>query len=179
MKSDVKEINKLILRISKNDEVALETLFNITKEKMYYIAYEVLTNASYVDDVLSESYLKIYKSAKSFNPKLNGYNWIYEIVKNTALDINRKSKNEKFIKMDESFLSDYTSDHYKMNNQILINALKCLTPEEQEIIYLKIWERYTLKDIAKKLDKNLTYVHRKYIQSLEKLKSIMDEEYGG
>ncbi|MDE5715073.1 MAG: sigma-70 family RNA polymerase sigma factor [Anaeroplasmataceae bacterium] len=179
MKGDVKEINKLILRISKNDEMALETLFNITKEKMYFIAYEILTNSNYVDDVLSEAYLKIYKNAKYFNPKLNGFNWIYEIVKNTAIDLNRKTKNEKIVKLDESIISNYTSHTYKMDNKVLRSALKSLTQEEQQIIYLKIWERYTLKDIAKRLDKNLTYVHRKYIQSLEKLKSLMDEEYGG
>ena len=94
MQEDTIKIKELIKRISKNDERALEELFENTKKKLKYVAKQYLIEKSYADDVLSESYLKIYKRSKTFNEKYNGYSWMYEIVKNTALDYNRKLARE-------------------------------------------------------------------------------------
>lgn len=47
------KINKLILRISKGDEDALNELFLLTRRILYFMAQKYLYDKSYADDLLS------------------------------------------------------------------------------------------------------------------------------
>lgn len=174
MPVDVITINELIKSISKNDEAALEKLFQLTKESLFHVAKEYLQEPSYAEDVLSEAYLKIYKKAHTFNTKYNGFNWLYEIVKNTAIDYNKKFIKEPTISYeDELYLSDEEISRLINNKKIKI-ALKVLDKQEYEIIYLRIWEGRTIESIAKTLKYNVTGVYRRYNEALLKLKKELE-----
>ena len=175
MQEDTIKIKELIKRISKNDERALEELFENTKKKLKYVAKQYLIEKSYADDVLSESYLKIYKRSKTFNEKYNGYSWMYEIVKNTALDYNRKLARElKTVEYDDSIYNPNEEFLTKIKREDIQQALKELDEREYEVIYLRIWENRTLKMIAKKLDYNITGVYRVYSTAIEKLRKVLE-----
>ena len=89
----VEKINKLIVRIAKGDTYALDELFVITGRMLLFMARKYLYNKSYAEDLVSETYLKVVKSADSFDKKQNGLNWLYKIVKNGALNHNLKERN--------------------------------------------------------------------------------------
>lgn len=172
---EVERIRELIKRVAKNEEKALEELFKLTKNALYKVAKEYLEEKSYAEDVLSEGYLKIYKKSKLYNEKYNGYNWMYEIIKNTAIDYNRKQKKEKKIE-------EYNDSIYKANGNMdsryrkeeIRQAMKVLDEREYRIIYLRIWENRTLKTIAEVMKYNLTGVYRVYQEALDKLRKVLE-----
>ncbi|MDE6656904.1 MAG: RNA polymerase sigma factor [Anaeroplasmataceae bacterium] len=175
MQEDLSKIKDLIRRISKDDEKALEELFQITKQKLYYVAKKFLIEKSYIEDVLSESYLKIYKRSRGYNERYDGYTWMYTIVKNTAIDYNRKiGRQGTIVEYDDSIYNPNEEFISKIKREDIQQALKELDEQESEIIYLRIWENRTLKVIAKKLDYNITGVYRKYNEALEKLRKVLE-----
>lgn len=178
MNHETKVINKLIVDISHNDEKALEELFYLTKEKLYYIACKYLVDTSKADDVLSRAYEKIYLNSNKFNKKYNGFNWMYEIVKNLALDSNKEDLRNNHVEFNEDYhVSDKTANN--LSRTIKINmALNSLEPLEKEIVILRIWENNKLKDIAKELDMPISSVHRTYKNALAKLKEMLSEMEG-
>lgn len=169
MNKEASKINKLIYKISQNDSKALEDLFALTKEKMRYLASKYLNDKTLVDDVLSISYYKIYKNADKFDKKLNGFNWMHEIVKNSAIDQNKLESKHNNENLDENTYCEQST----FENKNLEIAMKALPELEYKIVRLKIWENLTLKEIALELNMSISKVHRIYTNALNQLKESM------
>ncbi len=137
-----------------------------------------MIDTSKTDDVLSRAYEKIYLNSAKFNKQYNGFNWIYEIVKNVALDANKEDLRNSHIEFNEDYhISDKTTNN--LASKITINiALNSLEPLEKKIVVLRIWENNKLKDIAKELDMPISSVYRVYKIALTKLKKILSEMEG-
>ena len=169
---DPKEINRLLLRIAKEDEKALEELYDKTYGLMVSIAVKELKEKSCANDVVSEAYVKIYQKIKQFDGKRNGIDWIYQIVKNQARDYYRW-----YIKQTEEY--DDTSYVIKTNVSVeqrknLGVALRILTEEEYRIVYLRMWERWTLKDIAREYKYSISMAYRIYDNALRKMREFLE-----
>ncbi len=169
----VKKVNKCIYRIALFDEKALDELYAITKESMWFVARKYLVDKSKIDDVLNEAYLNIYRKASSFDSSQNGINWMYSIVKNAALNQNRTDKRFDSEEFPEE--TDLTTDDNLEQNlviRLLIEeALKILSDKEKEIIELSFWEQKTLKEIAQHLNMPISSVHYAYKNALKKIKN--------
>lgn len=170
---DPKEIKALLIRISKEDEKALEELYKLTYGLLIKVALTTLKDKTYAADVVSEAYAKIYQRIKQYDKNRSGLEWIYQIVKNQAIDYNRW-----FIKETEEYddlvyvKGSYITIEEKQKLQL---ALKRLSEEEYRIIYLRMWERWTLKDIAKEYKYSISTAYRIYEGALEKLREYLKE----
>lgn len=169
----VKKVNKCIGKIALGDEKALNELYAITKESMWFVARKYLTDKSKIDDVLNEAYLNIYQNADSFNITQNGINWMYSIVKYAALNQNRTDKRFKYEEFSNE-LDITTNEDIEKNLvvQLLIEeAMEILNNKEKEIIRLSFWEQKTLKEIAQHLNMPTSSVHYTYKIALKKIKN--------
>ena len=175
---EAKIIRELLKRVAKDDEKALEELFHGTKNQLYLVAREYLNEKSYAEDVLSVGFLKIYKKSRLYNEKYNGYNWMHEIIKNTAIDFNRRHKKEKDIEEydDTTYMKDDGPKHIeeRIEKERIENALKVLDEREYKIIYMRIWERRTLSSIATIIKYNTTGVYKVYQEALRKLREVLE-----
>lgn len=170
----VEKINKLIVRIAKGDTYALDELFVITGRMLLFMARKYLYNKSYAEDLVSETYLKVVKSADSFDKKQNGLNWLYKIVKNGALNQNLKERNftEPIPEnvADKDFVSEW------LDTILVENAVSTLSDEEKDLIYLRYWEGYGIQEIADKLGKPLSTTHDMLKRTCKKLKQHLNTE---
>jgi len=92
--SDIDLVNGLI----KQDVKAQCHLYNKWYWYLYAIAFGILKNHMDTEDVLQESFLKIYKNINSFTPGKSLKAWMAVIVKHTALThiiLNRKYNNHE------------------------------------------------------------------------------------
>lgn len=175
MADEIAAINKLIVKVSHKNEKALEELFHLTREKLFYLACKYLNDKSLAEDVLLEVYSKVYEKAHTFDQKQNGFNWLHTMVKNKALDFNRThSKNDGDVEFNEEFYISNVEDSSPRLKNLKV-ALKYLTPEERNIIILKFWENSTLSDIAEKVNIPLSSLHRRYVKILHKLYKILSK----
>ena len=174
MVDNLSKLAELIVRIANNDEVALEELFKETSRSLYSIAGKYLIDKHNLDDVISDAYLKIYRNASRYNPKFNAFNWMYEIVKNTALDYNRRNAKEIPISSLGEYESCYEEDLIIIQRTQSRYALNSLTHIEYQVVYLKIWENRTLKEIADLLNENISRVYKIYVGALKKLRKNIE-----
>lgn len=83
----------LIKSSALGDQSAFNRLHALTCRKMRKAALSVLRSKGDVDDVLQDAYLKVWRHAASFDPtKSSPISWISVIVRNTALDVERRRK---------------------------------------------------------------------------------------
>src|SRR2546423_9511427 len=85
------ELVWLMAAVAKGDQAAFERLYAATRAKLYGVALRILRRSDLADEVIKETYLKIWHNAGSFDPKLaTPITWMVAIARNRALDLVRK-----------------------------------------------------------------------------------------
>ena len=86
------ELVWLLAAVAKGDQAAFERLYVATRAKLYGIALRILRRSDLADEVLQETYLKIWHNAGTFEPKVaSPITWMVAIARNRALDLVRKA----------------------------------------------------------------------------------------
>ena len=166
----IKKVNKLILKIARGDRRALEELFELTKKPLIYVAKTFLIDKNKAEDVLSETYLKVVKNAEKFDITKNGYNWMYEITKNIALNENRLDIKDIAT---EDFIPTYENTEGLINKIEVDRALQILSSEERRLIYAYYFEKKTLQEIADIENKSKSSIYERIENVLKKLRKFL------
>jgi len=149
----VLQVNSLIFAIADGSKEALDTLFLEFGGLLLNMAKKYVADKSKAEDIVSEVFLRLVKSAKSFKKDFNGLNWLFKTIKNEALNQNKKdgirltSNIDDFLNLKDCFDLENNS----VQNIAVASALEKLTPLEQKALYLKFWQGLTIREIAKEL----------------------------
>src|ERR1700688_3595976 len=85
------ELVWLIAAVAKGDRAAFERLYAATRAKLYGVVLRILRRQDLADEVMQETYLKIWSSAGQFDPALSSpITWMVAIARNRAIDLVRK-----------------------------------------------------------------------------------------
>src|ERR1700739_4106018 len=85
------ELVWLIAAVAKGDEAAFERLYATTRAKLYGVVLRILRRQDLAEEVIQETYVKIWNSAGQFNPGLSSpITWMASIARNRAIDLTRK-----------------------------------------------------------------------------------------
>src|ERR1700683_5349408 len=88
------ELVWLLAAVAKGDRAAFERLYAATRAKLYGVLLRILGSDALADDVLKETYLRVWNMAAKFDPTAaSPITWMVAIARNRAIDIVRKSGN--------------------------------------------------------------------------------------
>ncbi|WP_086477994.1 MULTISPECIES: RNA polymerase sigma factor [Arenibacter] len=97
-----KHIVELLLE---RDDKAMSLLYEHYGDTLLGVAFKVVRNEALAEDVLQESFLKIWRNSDSYDPsKAKLFTWLFRITRNTAIDKLRSvnTKSDKEIQIDVS-----------------------------------------------------------------------------
>jgi len=98
------ELVWLLAAVAKGDRTAFERLYAATRAKLYGVVLRILRRHDLADEVMQETYVKIWSSAGQFDPALSSpITWMVAIARNRAIDQVRK-KTEVSIDEDPAVL---------------------------------------------------------------------------
>jgi RNA polymerase sigma-70 factor, ECF subfamily len=140
--SDSKELERLLLLMSRKDEVAFEKLYAATKRKLFTTVLLIVKRQHLAEEVVQEVYVRIWLNAASYRPTLaSPMSWMTSIARNRAIDIARRSGRESY--MNESSLAHFSSDAFEViedendavNRQMSVFlALQTLDPARRQLV---------------------------------------------
>ena len=85
------ELVGLLAEVAKGDDAAFEQLYGATRAKLYGVLLRILGRPELADEVMQETYLKVWKMAGRFDPTVaSPITWMVAIARNRAIDIVRK-----------------------------------------------------------------------------------------
>ena len=86
-------LDELLAAVSRGDEAAFAELYQVTSAKLYAVALRILRSKEAAEDVVQDSYFKVWERARDFDPKIaSPITWMAAIVRNRALDeVRRKA----------------------------------------------------------------------------------------
>mgnify|MGYP006275680457 FL=1 len=93
---DAMSDNELLREARNGDADAFARLFEQYRPLLYRIAYR-LVGANDCDDVVMDTYLKVWRALPSYKGKASLKNWLCRVVRNAALDTlrSRSRRNER------------------------------------------------------------------------------------
>ena len=158
---------------NKNEKAFDELILSIEKE-MYLIAKVRLKDEDDISDAIQETILSCYRNLKKLRNNSFFKTWIIKILINKCNEIYRK-KNKHEISFEENEVENYikVEDETDIGFEMLI---KDLDAEEQLILTLYYYSKYTTKEICKMLKKNENTIKSKIIRARNKLRNQLEGE---
>ena len=153
------ELVWLLASVAKGDEAAFERLYAATRAKLYGVVLRILRRHDLADEVMQETYLKVWNTAASFDATVaSPITWMVAIARNRAIDIVRK-KGELSIEDEPEALSVAADTppplaRREMTEELkrLLACLGKLDPEKQRIVLLAYYSGWSREQLARKLD---------------------------
>ena len=169
-------LDEILKRLAGGDNKALEELYHETKSAIYGFSLTITKNAADSEDVLQETYLKIWANANRYTAKGTPMSWILMIAKNLSLMKLREKKKHQDLEPEEWDMEFHIPDSAgnTEDRHLLEAALNLLTLEEREIILLHAVSGLKHREIADLLDMALSTVLSKYHRALKKLRKYIE-----
>jgi RNA polymerase sigma-70 factor, ECF subfamily len=153
------ELVWLMAAVAKGDQAAFERLYVATRAKLYGVALRILRRSDLADEVIQETYLKIWNNAGTFDPKVaTPITWMVAIARNRALDLIRK-KTEASIE-DEPAAMDAAGEEpnplarREMTEELrrLLACLGQLEEDRRRMVLLAYYSGWSREQLAAKFD---------------------------
>ncbi len=155
MKFDLYSKEEILRGCKKNKRQFQEILYRKYAKKMYGICLSYAGDRDMAQDILQDSFIKIFNKIKDFNPEGSLEGWIRKIITNTAIDYLRKQKRiRNYISEKEEIKEGvYEPDALQqLQAQDVINMVEKLPDGARVVFNLYALEGYTHKEIAQKLE---------------------------
>lgn len=153
------ELVWLLAAVAKGDRAAFERLYGATRAKLYGVLLRILGTAELADDVMQETYLKVWKMAGTFDPTIaSPITWMVAIARNRAIDIARKRADVSVEDSPEAMAVAAEAPpplaRREMTEELrrLLSCLGKLDPEKQRIVLLAYYSGWSREQLAQKLD---------------------------
>lgn len=132
-------------------------------------------NAYDAEDMAQTVFVKVYSKLDTFDAEKSSLStWIFNITRNTLIDHQRAMSLRIHEEIPETMADDspdmLDSLIMEQEQERLVDALECLTREEQDLIILHYYKEYTLLKIAELMRKPYGQIKRLHTKALQKLK---------
>jgi RNA polymerase sigma-70 factor (ECF subfamily) len=170
-------INALLVRIQQGEVEAMNELYLQTKRGVFSFILPYLRDMHLCEDIMQDTYVKIFQNIQQFQPKTNGLNWMLTIAKNTALNlINVRQREDSFDTQEMNDVLDGGHDTYEFDSPIIQKAKALLPEDEAHIVFLYAIGDYKHREIADMLSLPLGTVTWKYNKAMKTLREAFRDE---
>jgi RNA polymerase sigma-70 factor (ECF subfamily) len=183
------EINSALIQANiekakKGDQVAFTFLLDFFWNEVYGFMLKRTENETDAEDIVIETFSKAFDKIGSYNPEYAFNTWLIAIAKNVHIDMLRKKKSALFIEItDEEDQQAYSvidstptvEDQLitEQNLSSLLNCIKQLKPQYQEVIQLRYFQELSYQEIADQLGEPLNNVKIKLLRAKKLLSEII------
>ncbi len=142
------------LQDSKSKEAAFGELVSLYKERLYWHIRNIVKDHHDTDDILQNTFIKIFKNIHGFKGDSQLYSWMYRIATNESLTfLNLKSKRLQLSseELQTNLIDNLQSDVYFEGDHIQLQLQKAiaLLPEKQQLVFnMKYFQELKYREIA-------------------------------
>jgi RNA polymerase sigma-70 factor (ECF subfamily) len=185
---------ELILHFQKTDDIeAYNILVARYKDPLMNFIYKFLGSRDLCEDVLQETFFRLYKNKDYYTTIAKFSTWIYTIAANLAKTELRKKNRRVFFSIqgtdlhgddqvaeielpDETYRPDDYADNV-IKNKIIMNALQKVKPLYRELIILRDIQELSYEEIAKITGLNIGTVKSRINRGRTRLQKLLKHIY--
>lgn len=177
------EENQLIQRLKniETQENAFRELMSLYKERLYWHIRKIVITHADADDVLQNTFVKVFRNIANFKAESKLYSWIYRIATNEAITfLNKKAKERKIDVNDMQLqvVENLHADVYFDGDEIQLKLQKAVAslPQKQQLVFnMKYFDDMKYQDISDVLETSVGALKASYHHAVKKIETILTE----
>tara|TARA_R100000306_G_scaffold62269_1_gene68033 strand:- start:7029 stop:7550 length:522 start_codon:yes stop_codon:yes gene_type:complete len=152
-----------------------EDLVSQYKERLYWHIRRMVISHDDADDVLQNTFIKVYKNLHNFNGESQIYTWLYRIATNESLTFIKKRKRTTQVgseELQESLVANLTSDPYFNGDEAqltLQKAIDTLPAKQKQVFVMKYFDELQYNEISEILDTSEGALKASYHHAVKKI----------
>ena len=164
----------------KTQNVAFQKLLRDYQKPLYNHIRNIVLNQDDTDDVLQNTFVKVFQHLKNFKGDSKLFSWMYRIATNEAITfINNKAKRNGTTSeaMQTKIVENLQSDSYFDGNDIQIKLQKAilLLPEKQQLVFkMKYFEEIKYENMSEILGTSVGALKASYHHAVKKIEEYMN-----
>lgn len=167
------------LRSQTHKEKAFRALITLYKERLYWHIRHIVKSHDDTDDVLQNTFIKIYRNIHNFKGDSKLFSWMYRIATNESITfINKNAKrlqttNEE---VQQLAINNLASDVYFEGSAIQLKLQKAIAtlPEKQQLVFnMKYFEDLKYKEISQILETSEGALKASYHIAVKKIEAYL------
>jgi RNA polymerase sigma-70 factor (ECF subfamily) len=167
------------LKTKKTQAQAFEVLVSTYKERLYWQIRGIVLNHEDADDVLQNTFIKVYKNIDGFKGDSKLFSWMYRIATNEALNfIKQRAKLQGITDIDyqEKLVSNLQADVFFEGDEIQLKLQQAIStlPEKQKLVFnMKYFQELKYEEISEILDTSVGGLKASYHLAVKKVEQYL------
>ncbi|MEH6656592.1 RNA polymerase sigma factor [Leeuwenhoekiella marinoflava] len=158
-----------------NVSLKFEDLVSEYKERLYWHIRRMVISHEDADDVLQNTFIKVFKNLNNFQGDSQVYTWLYRIATNECLTfINKRNRTTHLSNEDlqESLVTSLTSDPYFDGDEAqlkLQQAIDTLPTKQKQVFVMKYFDELQYNEISEILGTSEGALKANYHYAVKKI----------
>lgn len=174
----------LILRLTseKTKDSAFKELLAIYKERLYWHIRKIVVSHDDADDVLQNTFIKVYKNIHNFKGESKLFSWMYRIATNEAIthlkhDTKLKSTNNEALQ--KQTLANLQADVYFEGSEIQLKLQQAMAtlPQKQLLVFnMRYFDELKYSEMSEILDTSEGALKASYHIAIKKIEAYLTSD---
>ncbi|MFY0604870.1 MAG: RNA polymerase sigma factor [Flavobacteriaceae bacterium] len=167
------------LKDVRTKEKAFRVLISEYKERLYWHIRKIVISHDDADDVLQNTFIKIFRGIDNFKLDSKLYSWMYRIATNESITfINKRAKerNIDITEMKQELVSTLDSDSLYSGNEVEIILQKAISllPQKQQLVFnMRYFDNMKYDEISDILETSVGALKASYFHAVKKIENYI------
>ncbi len=181
MQPSEQELIKNLRQESKRDQ-AFGELVSRYQERLYWHIRRIVLNHEDSDDVLQNTFLKVWKNVGSFREESSLYTWIYRIATNEAITFINSRKRQSLLSIQDVntlLLDRMEADQYFEGDDIREKLQKAILrlPDKQRVVFnMRYFEEMPYQQMSEILDTTVGALKASFHHAMKKVEEYLSDQ---
>lgn len=163
----------------KTQNDAFKKLLELYQKPLYFHIRNIVLNHDDADDVLQNTFIKVFSNVKNFKGDSKLYSWMYRIATNESLTFLQQKAKKSGISNEEvqnKAINNLESDVYFEGDEIQLKLQKAIAilPEKQQLVFkMKYFEEMKYEEMSQVLDTSVGALKASYHIATKKIEEFL------
>lgn len=159
---------------------AFQKLLSAYQKPLYNHIRQIVLNHDDTDDVLQNTFIKVFNNLKNFKGESKLFSWIYRIATNEALTfLNQKAKKSGISSetLQSKAIDSLKADVYFDGNDIQLKLHRAIAtlPEKQQLVFkMKYFEELKYEEISEIIGTSVGALKASYHLAVKKIEAFVN-----
>lgn len=169
----MRDESDFIKSLLNQEEKAFKRLLDLYQKRLYWHIRKMVITHENADDVLQNTFLRIYKSLPGFKQKSSLNTWMFRIAYNESirfLELEKKKKHYSFDDLSKTYIDSLAADPFFEGDEAQVKLqiiLAKLAERDRRIFQMKYYDDLKFHEIADILNINQNTLKTSYYRTVK------------
>ncbi|MFP3859279.1 MAG: RNA polymerase sigma factor [Bacteroidales bacterium] len=174
-----------VLSLFRNEETrnfAFKIIIKKYQERLYWHIRKIVISHDDADDVLQNTFIKVWNSLDNFREDSKLYTWLYRIATNESLTFLKQKRKKffvSFVDVENQLKNTLESDDYFNGDYIQLKLQKAILtlPEKQRLVFnMKYFDEMKYEDMSEILGTSVGALKASFHHAVKKIEKYLKED---